>query len=274
MELMINLDTDVTPTTGWESMTTVEGPDATAPSGTDLRSAIRAAIGGTGLTMQFQPIFQLGNWLVGDRDPVGYEALARFELPIPTTVWFEEAVRMGLGIELELAALRVAVSHLDDIPQGCYLTVNVSPQAVESLPFWNVFSSLSSGRIRIEISEEAVIDDYEQFRTTLLQLQRRGLRVWIDDVGAGLASLKHLILLPHDTIKLDIDVVRGVDRDPNRQAMVTALVALAKASQTNVVAEGIETAAELVTLVDLGVAYGQGYFMGRPAPLGRTSEMI
>lgn len=264
---MINLDTNVTPTTGWESMTTVEVPDATAPSGSDLRAAIRAAIGGTGLTMQFQPIFQLGNWLVGNRNPVGYEALARFELPIPTNVWFQEAVRMGLGVDLELAAMRLAVSHLDDIPQDCYLTVNMSPQAVESLPFWNVFTNLSSGRIRIEISEEAIIDDYEQFRTTLLGLQRRGLRVWIDDVGAGLASLKHLILLPHDTTKLDIDVVRNVDRDHNCQAMVTALVALAKASQTNVVAEGIETAAELVTLVDLGVAYGQGYYMARPAPL-------
>ncbi|MBK5266708.1 MAG: EAL domain-containing protein [Acidimicrobiia bacterium] len=268
---MINLATDMLPLAGRTSMPPAEAPGAGAPSDADLRSAIRAAIGGTGLTMQFQPIFQLGNWLVGDRSPVGYEALARFELPVPTNVWFQEAVRMGFGVELELAALRVAVSHLDDIPQDCFLTVNVSPQAVESLPFWNVFSSLSSGRIRVEISEEAIIDDYEQFRTTLLGLQRRGLRVWIDDVGAGLASLKHLILLPHDTIKLDIDVVRDVDRDPNRQAMVTALVALAKASQTNVVAEGIETAAELVTLVDLGVAYGQGYYMARPAPLGEPS---
>lgn len=174
---------------------------------------------------------------------------------------------MGLGVELELAAIRAAVESLRDVPSPCYLTVNVSPEVVESLPFSNILTRLTSGRIRLEISEEAVIEDYERFRSTLAQLRRRGLRISIDDVGAGMASLKHLVLLPHDSIKLDLDVVRGVDTDPNRQAMVAALVALSKATQSEVVAEGMETMAELITLVERSVAYGQGFYLARPGPL-------
>lgn len=238
------------------------------PSGIpDLAGAIREAIRGRGLAMEFQPIFQLGAWLVGDRRAVGFEALSRFQLPVPPSVWFQEAARMGLGVELELAAMRAAVDQLHDVPADCYLTVNVSPEVVESLPFSNLLLRLSSGRVRIEISEEATIRDYEHFRHTLEQLRHRGLRVAIDDVGAGLASLKHLIMLPHDAIKLDVDIARGIDSDPNRRAMVTALVALAAATQVEVVAEGIETTAELVALVELGVAYGQGYLLARPGPL-------
>ncbi|MDH5420284.1 MAG: EAL domain-containing protein [Acidimicrobiia bacterium] len=245
-------------------------PTEDLPVSPELTTAIRAAIRGSGLDMQFQPIFQLGNWLVGDRRPVGYEALSRFESDVPTDAWFRAADQLGLGVELELAAVSAAVRRLDDVPAGRYITVNVSPKVVESLPFSAIVKRLTSGRVRLEISEEALIEDYERFRSTIAELRRRGLRVAIDDVGAGMASLKHLVLIPHDSIKLDLDVVRGVDHDRNRQAMVSALVALSKATGTQVVAEGIETMSELVSLAELGVAYGQGYFLGRPASLQKV----
>ena len=237
------------------------------PISPELIGSIRAAIRGVGLDMQFQPIFQLGNWLVGDKRPVGYEALARFASDVPTDAWFRAATKLGLGVELELAAISAAVRRLDDVPGGRYITVNVSPNVVESLPFSAIVKRLTSGRVRLEISEEAVIDDYERFRSTISALRRKGLRIAIDDVGAGMASLKHLVLIPHDSIKLDLDVVRGVDHDRNRQAMVSALVALSKATDTQVVAEGIETMSELVSLAELGVAFGQGYLLGRPSLL-------
>ncbi len=240
------------------------------PISPELTAAIRAAIRGTGLDMQFQPIFQLGNWLVGDKRPVGYEALARFESDVPTDAWFRAAALLGLGVELELSAISAAVRRLDDVPTGRYITVNVSPNVIESLPFSAIVKRLTSGRVRLEISEEAVIEDYERFRSTIAGLRRQGLRIAIDDVGAGMASLKHLVLIPHDSIKLDLDVVRGVDHDPNRQAMVSVLVALSKATDAQVVAEGIETMSELVSLAELGVAFGQGYFLGRPAPLQKA----
>ncbi len=92
----------------------------------DLAAAIREAIGGKGLAVEFQPIFQLGSWLVGDKRAVGYEALARFQLPVSPEVWFREAARIGLGVELELAAMQAAVNRLHEVPAGRYLSVNVS----------------------------------------------------------------------------------------------------------------------------------------------------
>lgn len=264
---MNNSDSNVATTLEWMAGPTSCSEVENMQISPQLTAAIRAAIRGVGLAMQFQPIFQLGNWLVGDKRPVGYEALARFESEVPTDAWFRAAAQLGLGVELELAAISAAVRRLDDVPAGRYITVNVSPNVVESLPFSAIVKRLTSGRVRLEISEEAVIEDYERFRSTITELRRKGLRISIDDVGAGMASLKHLVLIPHDSIKLDLDVVRGVDHDPNRQAMVSALVALSKATDTQVVAEGIETTSELVALVELGVAYGQGYHLGRPAPL-------
>ena len=233
----------------------------------DIQTGIREVLGGKGMTVQFQPIFDLGAWLVGTKRAVGYEALARFQLPVAPDIWFREAARMGLGAELELAAIRTAVSYLPQIPPGAFLTVNISPETARSLTNLDWFHRLPLRRMVIEISEEATIDDYETFRNALDGLRAKGLKVAVDDVGAGLVSLKHLVMLPHDIIKLDLDVVRGVDTNHNCQAMVAALLALARASDTQVIAEGIETSDELVSLVDLGVAYGQGYYLAHPGPL-------
>jgi EAL domain-containing protein (putative c-di-GMP-specific phosphodiesterase class I) len=233
----------------------------------DLEAAIRQATAGQGLSMEYQPIFSLGEWVVGAKQAVGFEALARFELPVAPEVWFREAARMGLGVELEMAAVQAAIGCLEQLPADHYLTFNISPAVVESPVFSNTILALPLERMRIEISEEAPISDYEHFRLTLERLRRRGFRVAIDDVGAGLASLKHLVLLPHDIVKLDVDLVRGVDIEPNRQAIVTAVVALTNATGVEVVAEGIETMPELLTLVDLGVRYGQGFHLARPGPL-------
>jgi EAL domain-containing protein (putative c-di-GMP-specific phosphodiesterase class I) len=238
----------------------------------DIPAGIREVLGGKGLTVQFQPIFDLGAWLVGTKRAVGYEALARFDLPVAPDIWFREAARMGLGAELELAAIRTAVSYLPQIPAGAFLTVNISPETASSLPNLDWFHRLPLRRVVIEISEEATIDNYEAFRHALDGLRARGLRVAVDDVGAGLASLKHLVMLPHDIIKLDLDVVRDVDTDHNCQAMVAALLALARARDTQVIAEGIETSNELVSLVDLGVGYGQGFHLAHPGPLPQPAR--
>ncbi|MGZ8755556.1 MAG: EAL domain-containing protein [Acidimicrobiia bacterium] len=237
----------------------------------DIQMGIREVLAGKGLIVQFQPIFDLGAWVVGTKRAVGYEALARFDLPVAPDVWFREATRMGLGAELELTAIRTAVSYLPQIPAGAFLSVNVSPETAMALPNVDWFHGLPLRRVVIEISEEATIDNYGTFRHALDGLRVKGLKVAVDDVGAGMASLKHLVMLPHDIIKLDLDVVRGVDTDPNRQAMVAALVALARVRGTQVIAEGIETSDELVTLVDLGVAQGQGYQLARPGPLLQPS---
>lgn len=233
----------------------------------DVEAGIRQVLSGEGPAIEFQPIFDLGAWVVGTKRVVGYEALARFELPVAPDILFQEAARLGLGAELELAAIRRAVASLRQIPADVFLSVNISPETATSLPYVDFFYRLPLGRVVIEISEEATVDDYEKFRHALDGLRAKGLKVAVDDVGAGLASLKHLVMLPHDIIKLDLDVVRGVDEDPNRQAMTGALLTLARARGAQVIAEGIETSDELISLVDLGVAYGQGYYLAHPGPL-------
>lgn len=247
---------------------------STTQPGFDIGPGIREVLGGKGLTVQFQPIFDLGSWLVGSKRVVGFEALARFHPQVPPDVWFREAARMGLGSELELTAIHTAVAYLPHIPTDAFLSVNISPETANSLAHVDWFHRLPLRRVVIEISEEATIDDYETFRRVLDGLRAKGLKVAVDDVGAGLASLKHLVMLPHDMIKLDLDVVRGVDTNPNCQAMAAALVTLARARGTQVIAEGIETSNELVTLVDLGVEYGQGYHLAHPGPLPQPPKEI
>lgn len=109
------------------------------------------------------------------------------------------------------------------------------------------------------------MEDYPALRTAIAGWRRRGVRLAIDDAGAGYASLRHVVSLTPDFVKLDLSLVRDIDTDVARQAMAIALVSFAAKSATTVVAEGIETQAELTTLISLGVTTRQGYFLGRPA---------
>jgi len=102
------------------------------------------------------------------------------------------------------------------------------------------------------------------FFTTLRQ---HGVRLAVDDTGSGFSSFAHIVKLAPDIIKLDIDLVSGIDLDPVRRSLATAVVAFAAETGAKVTAEGIESAAELACVKSLGIHYGQGYFLGRPGPL-------
>jgi EAL domain-containing protein (putative c-di-GMP-specific phosphodiesterase class I) len=93
------------------------------------------------------------------------------------------------------------------------------------------------------------------------------VRLAVDDAGAGFSSLHHILLLSPDIIKLDITLVRDINRDPVKRALAWSLVTFAREIGSTIIAEGIETAAELATLVELGIPWGQGYHLGRPEPL-------
>ena len=123
----------------------------------------------------------------------------------------------------------------------------------------------------VEITEHTSIDDYGLVSRALLALRARGLRLAVDDAGAGYASLRHLLEMRPDLIKLDASLTRGIDLEPGRRALAQALIAFARATGAALVAEGIETAAEEVELEKLGVVLGQGYHLGRPGPLGAAT---
>jgi EAL domain-containing protein (putative c-di-GMP-specific phosphodiesterase class I) len=117
------------------------------------------------------------------------------------------------------------------------------------------------------VTEHAPVDDYAELNDALRDLRTRGLRLAIDDAGAGFASLRHIVLLSPDLVKLDVTLIRGVGEDEARHAVVTALTAFASQIGARVVAEGVETAEELAALEEIGVHFAQGYYLGRPGPI-------
>ena len=226
-----------------------------------IRQVIAA---GDVLTTVLQPIVDLN-----DGHRVGAEALARFggrEQRSPDVI-FGEALAVGLGVELELAALETGLTALGHLPPGSYLSLNVSPSTVLSARLAQVLDGAEASRIVLELTEHAEVADYDVLTRALDMLRRRGVRLAVDDAGAGFASLRHIVRLSPDFIKLDVSLTRGIDIDPVRQSLAAALVSFARDTGPVVVAEGIETEAELEALRHLGVPLGQGFHLGRPVPV-------
>jgi EAL domain-containing protein (putative c-di-GMP-specific phosphodiesterase class I)/DNA-binding NarL/FixJ family response regulator len=226
---------------------------------------IRRTIDGGLLEMRFQPICDLGT-----HDAVGFESLARFAIAPPHApdAWFTEAAEVGLSLELELTAVRAALAALAHLPASTYLTVNVSPCAVVAPAFLAAVLSTGQGRrLVIEVTEHAPIEDYEAVTAALGRLRAHGVRLAVDDAGAGFASLRHILRLAPDVIKIDGTLIREVARDRSQRALTSALITFARETGATIVAEGIETDGQLAALRELGVTHGQGFRLGRPVPL-------
>ena len=225
---------------------------------------IRQALEPGALSMVYQPIFDLAR-----RERVGVEALARFAVEPHRTpdVWFGEAWEVGLGVDLEIAAVRAAIESLDVLPAGEFLAVNLAPETVCSPRFAEAVPAGAHPRLVLEVTEHARVYDYERLASHLEEHRRAGLRLAVDDAGAGYASLQHILSLAPDIIKLDMLLTRNVHADPRRRALVAALVPFADEIGATVIAEGIETETELDTLCSFGAGWGQGYLLGRPGGL-------
>ena len=237
------------------------------------RRRIEAVLNGCDdcLRMVFQPIVELVSGEV-----VGYEALSRFasEPVRPPNEWFSEAASVGLGVDLELHALQVALADWNRSPADAYLSLNVSPQTAMSPRLIALLENAPCALIVLEVTEHAGIDDYGALGEALVRLRSRGLRIAIDDAGAGYSSLRHILNLRPDIIKLDIALTRGIDTDPARQALAIALVSFRNEIDAILVAEGIESKGELEMLVQLGLSHGQGYYLGRPAELPQRARAM
>jgi EAL domain-containing protein (putative c-di-GMP-specific phosphodiesterase class I)/putative methionine-R-sulfoxide reductase with GAF domain len=196
---------------------------------------------------------------------LGYEALARMEIEPshPPDWWLDRAEQLGLRGALELACLAAAAS-LGDPPSDRMLFVNVSPSTLTDPLAIELLDSLPS-RLVIEVTEQEAVTDYEELRGHLAPWLSRGVRLAVDDTGAGYSSLRHVIELQPDFLKLDRELVREVDRDRNRLALIRGVVAFASEVGTSVIAEGVETQAELDTLREAEVHLVQGYLLARPA---------
>jgi PAS domain S-box-containing protein len=228
------------------------------------RSALQEVIETRAFTPYFQPIVDL--W---DGSVVGHEALTRFTDGRPPNIVFGEAARAGLGIQLEAACLHASIAAGERLPQNGYLSLNTSPELVLSGQLDGILATVRRP-IVLEITEHVEIDDYSGLRS---ELQRLGssVRLAVDDAGAGYASFRHILELSPDFVKIDLDLVRGVDAEPARQALIAGMGYFAVKRKLRLVAEGIETRKELDALQALAVPYGQGYLLGRPRD-GSTGE--
>ena len=207
----------------------------------------------------FQPIVDLASGAV-----VGYEALTRFADGTAPDLIFAGARRCGLEPELESATLRAAIAASEVLPGGCFLSLNVSPTLILAGDELRAILATRTRPIVLEVTEHDTIDDYGALRSAFVALGS-GLRLAVDDAGAGVANFNHLVELRPQLVKVDIGLVRGVNADLTRQALIVALLHFAGATDCHVVAEGIETEAERAVLEKLEVEFGQGYLFGRPA---------
>ncbi|MFT3667892.1 MAG: EAL domain-containing protein [Pseudoxanthomonas sp.] len=219
----------------------------------------------------YQPIYRSS-----ERRVIGVECLSRFKLEPQRTpdVWFAEAREIGLGVRLELNAILSALDGLRGIPGDFYVALNVSPQTIISGGIDGYIDDLDPHRVVLEITEHSLVDDYGLLNNRLTSLREAGVRVAVDDAGAGYASMRHVLAIHPDIIKLDLSLTRDIDTDSPRRALAAALIEFARQTQSHVVAEGVETASELAALQALGVDDVQGYHLARPLEAAALAQML
>lgn len=192
------------------------------------------------------------------------EALARFDAPLgPPDVTFATEHRVGLRRELELLALDKAIELVPRLRPEQAVAINLSPDVavhVASRP-----PAVALDRLIFELTEHAAVESYATLRCALAPLREAGLRLAVDDAGAGFSSLRHIVELQPDIIKIDRSLVAGADSDRARRTVITMFVLMALDMRATVIAEGVETVAELSCVAGLGVDQVQGYLIGRPS---------
>jgi len=227
----------------------------------EVAAAVARLCRGEGLRSVAQPIVRLTDMTV-----VGYEALTRVADPEGRSIqwWLDRASEHGMRSKFEVACWR-SITRIGNLPDDVLLFANVSPTTLLEPELWLLRGAMPA-RLVIELTEQAPVDDYHALRDELAPWLASGARIAIDDTGAGYSSLRHVIELMPDFLKLDRAMVTDIDRDRNRLALVRSLVAFAREVGTSVIAEGIERVEELETARTAGVAYGQGYLLARPGP--------
>jgi len=223
------------------------------------------------LSTVFQPIVDLRS-----RQVLGYEALSRgpagsvYQMPLRLFAMAEEA---DLVFELDRKCRCRALAAATSIPARAKLFVNVFPSAMYDPEFQGAAlvrlaqdQGLTPDRVVLEITERSAIENYDLFAEALAELTRFGFSIAVDDVGAGYSGLEKIAHLNPRYLKFDIELIRNIDSSYIRREMTRALKTFADSIGSTIIAEGIERDGELRTLLELGIQYGQGFLLGRPAP--------
>lgn len=216
-----------------------------------------------------QPIYRLS-----DLSIIGYEALSRgpeaseFERPDKL---FKIAYDSDLVVRLERLCRHRAFESAAALPEGRLLFVNIEPEAVADPELRDIMlssvvaeSNMAPSQIVLEITERTAVEDFVAFRATLEYLRALGFRIAIDDGGAGYGSMQCIAEVHPEWLKIDMSLVRDIDTDDVRGALVATLVTFAERTGVKLIAEGIERAEQLYVLREAGVEYGQGYLFCTP----------
>jgi EAL domain-containing protein (putative c-di-GMP-specific phosphodiesterase class I)/ActR/RegA family two-component response regulator len=236
----------------------------------ELLEQLTLALDGDGLDMVYQPIFDLET-----RQVVGVESLARFSLEPkrPPNEWFKTAADLRLATRLELTAVSRAVARRSQLPPGVFMAVNLSPEALMSPELVGVIPQGFADQLVIELTEHTPVLDYQALGLAFAPLRASGAALAIDDAGAGFASLRHILELAPQFIKLDISITQKIEHERVALALAVALTSFAGAIEARIIAEGIETASQLEALRSLGIRLGQGYHLAMPGPIEQLAEL-
>lgn len=225
-----------------------------------LRDQLLSLEPGYDLQVVLQPIRHLES----GRD-IGFEALVRFpKLGEGPSEVFAAAWQLGVGIEVELAAVSAALQLLDQVPEPAYLAVNLAPDTLVEERLAELLYSSQPERLVLEITEHAPVADYARLLNRVEHLSSLGARLAIDDVGTGFSGLDHILQLEPSILKLDGALVRDIHQRPAKRAMIAALSTFARNVGITVIAEQLESTEERNTLRELGIVYAQGYLLARP----------
>ncbi|HXD65156.1 MAG TPA: bifunctional diguanylate cyclase/phosphodiesterase [Solirubrobacteraceae bacterium] len=233
--------------------------------------ALERLIGGEGLEMAVQPIVSVPEGTVH-----AYEALARFRLGSSSNPlhWFALADEFAVRDRLELACLRAGLNLLGDLPDGARLSVNLSgPLLLDPRTSELLRQTPHLDRLILEITENSLLEDTPGVVAEIERLIGEGLNFAVDDMGAGYSGLRQITTVRPTYLKLDRSLISGIDADPDRGALVSAMLGYVSQTGGHLIAEGVETEAELETLRALGVTLIQGYLLGRPAAPWPTADV-
>ena len=225
-----------------------------------LRSGITQVLDQRAFSTVFQPIVALET-----SEVIGHEALTRFHDGTGPELRFAEAAEVGLGVSLEVATISNALAAVRALPKAGLVSVNVSPLVVVACPDLGDILDSADRPVVLELTEHDRIDDYPRVRQAIDALGPQ-VRLSVDDAGSGYACLTHVLALRPAFVKLDRGWVQDIEADPVRQALVAGLQHFAQRAGCRLIAEGIETTAQLETLRGLDVEFGQGFLLGPPQP--------
>jgi PAS domain S-box-containing protein len=238
------------------------------------RARIQQVVWDTVAGNQFQTVFQAMVDL-STRRVVGYAALTRFNDGTPPGQRFAEATSVGLGPILERASLEAAIAAAADLPPGAWLSLNVSPEyLLKHLKPKILLPALGDREVVFEIADGAQAEDYSGVRAAMSRMASERVKIAVDDAGARFAGLNRLLELRPDFIKLDASLVRGLELDPARRALVVGIQHFARETDAQVIAEGVETEEEHRALIGLGIKLGQGFLYGYPGPLNDHGDEV